>query len=75
VSETCFSLILRNRLPAADLHHGHRTWSPTLEVDGDEKPVDGSKKYVHIQNESPGKEKDANWLPAPSRKFILMYRL
>lgn len=30
---------------------------------------------LYIQNESPGKEKESNWLPAPSGKFILMFRL
>lgn len=30
---------------------------------------------VYIQKESPGKEKEANWLPAPTGKFILMLRL
>jgi hypothetical protein len=30
---------------------------------------------LYIQNESPGKEKESNWLPAPPGKFILMLRL
>jgi hypothetical protein len=30
---------------------------------------------IYIQNESPGKGKEPNWLPAPSGKFILMLRL
>lgn len=30
---------------------------------------------LYIQNESPGKDKEANWLPAPKGKFILMMRL
>jgi hypothetical protein len=30
---------------------------------------------IYIQNESPGKDKDPNWLPAPKGKFILMMRL
>jgi hypothetical protein len=30
---------------------------------------------LHIQNESPGKDKEANWLPAPAGDFILMMRL
>jgi hypothetical protein len=29
---------------------------------------------IYIQNESPGKEKEANWLPAP-KDTILMLRL
>ena len=30
---------------------------------------------LYIQNESPGKDKEANWLPAPEGKFVLMLRL
>lgn len=30
---------------------------------------------LHIQNESPGKEKESNWLPSPKGKFNLMLRL
>jgi hypothetical protein len=30
---------------------------------------------VYIQNEPPGKDKEANWLPAPKDKFVLMMRL
>ena len=30
---------------------------------------------LYIQNESPGKDKEANWLPALKDKFILMLRL
>ncbi|MGH7131359.1 MAG: DUF1254 domain-containing protein [Phycisphaerales bacterium] len=36
--------------------------------------ADGSTD-VYIQHDSPGKDKEANWLPAPSGKFILMMRL
>jgi hypothetical protein len=30
---------------------------------------------LYIQKDSPGAEKESNWLPAPSGKFILMLRL
>ncbi len=30
---------------------------------------------LYFQNESPGKDKEANWLPAPKGKFILMLRM
>jgi uncharacterized protein (TIGR03000 family) len=35
---------------------------------------DGSTD-VYIQNESPGKELESNWLPAPKGEFVLMMRL
>lgn len=35
---------------------------------------DGSTD-LYIQNESPGKEKESNWLPAPPGDFILMLRM
>jgi hypothetical protein len=30
---------------------------------------------LYLQNESPGKDKESNWLPAPKGKFVLMLRL
>jgi uncharacterized protein (TIGR03000 family) len=30
---------------------------------------------LYIQNESPGKDKESNWLPAPKGQFVLMLRL
>lgn len=36
--------------------------------------VDGSLD-LFIQHESPGNDKEANWLPAPKGKFVLMMRL
>jgi hypothetical protein len=36
--------------------------------------ADGSTD-LYIQNQSPGADKESNWLPAPAGKFILMLRL
>ena len=36
--------------------------------------ADGSTD-LYIQNESPGADKESNWLPAPQGKFILMLRM
>jgi hypothetical protein len=36
--------------------------------------ADGSVD-LYIQNESPGKDKESNWLPAPAGDFILMLRM
>jgi hypothetical protein len=30
---------------------------------------------LYIQHDSPGKDKESNWLPAPSGAFVLMMRL
>jgi hypothetical protein len=30
---------------------------------------------IYVQNESPGKDKEQNWLPAPKDSFVLMMRL
>ena len=30
---------------------------------------------LYFQNESPGKDKEANWLPAPKGDFIAMLRM
>lgn len=35
---------------------------------------DGSTK-LYIQHESPGKDKESNWLPAPAGDFVLMLRM
>ena len=36
--------------------------------------ADGSTD-LYIQNQSPGADKESNWLPAPTGKFILMLRM
>jgi len=38
------------------------------------KNADGSVDF-YLQHENPGPDKESNWLPAPSGKFILMLRL
>ena len=40
---------------------------------GFEKAKDGSLTF-YIQNESPGKNKEANWLPAPTGDFWVVFR-
>ena len=35
---------------------------------------DGSVDF-YLQAESPGKDKEANWLPAPKDKFVLVLRI
>jgi hypothetical protein len=39
------------------------------------KPNPDGSTDVYIQHESPGKDKESNWLPAPSGDFVLMLRL
>jgi hypothetical protein len=39
------------------------------------KPNPDGSTDIYVQKETPGAEKEANWLPAPSGKFILMLRL
>lgn len=41
--------------------------NPKLEADG--------SLVIYVQNESPGPDREANWLPAPKGKFHLMLRL
>jgi hypothetical protein len=39
------------------------------------KANDDGSVDLYIQNQSPGADKESNWLPAPKGKFILMMRL
>jgi uncharacterized protein (TIGR03000 family) len=39
------------------------------------KANDDGSVTLHIQNESPGKDLESNWLPAPKGKFVLMLRM
>ena len=41
----------------------------------DLKPNADGSVTLYIQNQSPGADKESNWLPAPKDKFILMMRL
>jgi len=41
---------------------------------GSESLIYGSLT-LYIQKDSPGADKEANWLPAPAGKFILMMRM
>ena len=39
-----------------------------------EQDADGGLT-IYIQNESPGKDKEANWLPCPKNSFFMVMRL
>ncbi len=47
----------------------------TVSPRNDLKYNDDGSLDIYIQRKSPGTEKQANWLPAPKGKFILMLRL
>jgi hypothetical protein len=38
-------------------------------------PDDDGGVTLHIQNESPGKDREGNWLPAPNGPFWMSMRL
>jgi hypothetical protein len=41
----------------------------------DLKKNDDGSVDLYLQHDSPGTDKESNWLPAPPDKFILMMRL
>jgi hypothetical protein len=41
----------------------------------DLKANDDGSVDLYVQHDSPGADKESNWLPAPADKFILMFRL
>uniref|UniRef100_I2PX48 DUF1254 domain-containing protein n=1 Tax=Desulfovibrio sp. U5L TaxID=596152 RepID=I2PX48_9BACT len=47
----------------------------SLSARQDLKPNADGSVDLYIQNESPGADKESNWLPSPKDKFILMLRL
>jgi uncharacterized protein (TIGR03000 family) len=47
----------------------------TLSARNKLKANDDGSVTLYIQNESPGKARESNWLPAPKGKFVLMLRL
>lgn len=47
----------------------------TLSQRNDLKPNPDGSVDLYIQADNPGPEKESNWLPAPSGKFVLMLRL
>jgi hypothetical protein len=60
------------RLLYANPHNRYLNNSPMLaEL---KKDSDGGLT-LYLQNESPGKEKESNWLPAPNDPFFMAMRL
>ena len=47
----------------------------TLSQRNDLKENPDGSTTLYIQHESPGPDKESNWLPAPEAKFVLMLRL
>jgi hypothetical protein len=47
----------------------------TLSSRFDFKYAEDGSLDLYIQNDSPGKDKESNWLPAPKGKFVLMLRM
>jgi hypothetical protein len=47
----------------------------TLSARNQLKENDDGSVTLYLQNKSPGKDQESNWLPAPEGKFVLMMRL
>ena len=47
----------------------------TVSMRDNPKPNADGSLTLYFQHDSPGKEKEANWLPAPKRPFTLMLRM
>ncbi len=47
----------------------------TLSARNQLKENDDGSVTLYLQNKSPGKDLESNWLPAPEGKFVLMMRL
>ncbi len=68
-SVTLYDAETRSMIPNPVHHYalGHREMDFRLGRDGD--------LTIYIQHRSPGRRKEANWLPAPQRPFYLVLRL
>ena len=49
-------------------------WAISSNLGNYQQAKDGSLT-LYVQNQSPGKEKEVNWLPAPEGKFQIVFRL
>lgn len=55
--------------------YGNKLNRYTLSARNDLKPNADGSIDLYLQHESPGADKESNWLPAPAEKFIPMLRL
>jgi hypothetical protein len=39
------------------------------------KPSDDGSITIYIQADSPGKDKESNWLPSPKEPFYMLFRM
>jgi|HubBroStandDraft_1064217.scaffolds.fasta_scaffold317489_2 hypothetical protein len=52
----------------------HRTVASPWQQDALKRDADG-RLTRYIQHDSPGKDKESNWLPAPGGPFLMFMRL